>query len=159
PYPANASALYGLFSADGYEILTERPQKFGVELAEDTSIALDMTADRILKANDRRIDMLNVKYFVVRKESDDFKLLSARSDRYPVRFENDLLAVFENPRALPRAFAVPDSGIEVVQQPPERLRRIREPSFDPERSVVLPETPPGITLAANSGQQIALAQN
>src|SRR5205085_5050367 len=50
--------------------------------------------------------------------------------------------VYENLRALPRAFVVPSSGVEVIPDDAAQLLRVKDPEFDPERCVVLAENLP-----------------
>jgi hypothetical protein len=47
--------------------------------------------------------------------------------------------VFENKSVLPRFFAVPASGIEVIPEPTAQLTRLKQSSFDPQRSVIFSE--------------------
>src|SRR5262249_20646689 len=47
----------------------------------------------------------------------------------------------ENKSWLPRAIAVPASGIEVIHDPHAQLARLKDTSFDPERSVVFADRP------------------
>jgi uncharacterized membrane protein YfhO len=140
PYPVNSPMHYGLSAADGYDLVLRRQAGFIDDLGVSAP-SVEVTAERALRANDRRIDLLNVKYFVVINGSEDFKLLSARPERYPKLFDNGNVSVFENTRVLPRAFAVPLRGVEVVGKFPENRDRIKSSEFDPEKHVVLPEMP------------------
>jgi uncharacterized membrane protein YfhO len=54
-------------------------------------------------------------------------------------FSEGSVRVFENTKVLPRAFAVPASGIEVIPDPAAALARLSDPTFDPERTALLPE--------------------
>jgi uncharacterized membrane protein YfhO len=89
--------------------------------------------------------MLSAKYFVLTPRAPEFPQFAA-NDRFGQVFNNGYVAIFENKHALPRAFTVPASGIEVVDDPAAGLERIRNASFDPERSVVLTEVPAWQTL-------------
>jgi hypothetical protein len=140
PYPVNSPMHYGLSSADGYDLVLKRPAGFIDDLGVSAP-SIEVTAARALRANDRRIDLLNVKYFVVINKSEDSELLSARPERYPKLFDNGNVSVFENTRVLPRAFAVPLRGVEVIRQFPENRDRIKSSEFDPEKNVVLPVMP------------------
>jgi hypothetical protein len=67
-------------------------------------------------------------------------------ERFSQVFNNGYVAIFENKHVLPRAFAVPASGIEVLDNMTAELERIKSTSFDPERSVVLSDLPAAQTL-------------
>jgi hypothetical protein len=95
-----------------------------------------------VNATDRRLDMLNVKYLVVPAGSPEFQRFSEHPDRFAAVFGDDHVSVFENRRVLPRAFLVSASEAEVIPAPDAELSRLKEPSFDPERTVILSEPLP-----------------
>ena len=74
-------------------------------------------------------DLLNAKYLIARK--------SAPVDRakFKLAYEDAAFNVYENTRALPRAFVVSD--VHVVADHAAALDAIRAPEFDPARRVVL----------------------
>src|SRR5262249_43592243 len=59
-------------------------------------------------------------------------------------------AVFENKTALPRFFSVPPSGIEVIPERSAQLSRLKDPKFDPEKSVIFSAEPAGPSVASSS---------
>ena len=65
-------------------------------------------------------------------------------DRFRFMFEHRRTAVFENLNALPPAFLVPAAGIRVIQGADPQVDFLKDPSFNPEASVVLDEQPPPI---------------
>jgi hypothetical protein len=148
PIPHDAGMIYGFEAADGYDLTTERTRTFTGDLIEKREDGVMFLAENILAAPDRRFDMLNVKYLMVSQPGSQFDLLSA-SDRFASVFSQGLTAVFENKKVLPRFFGVPISGIEVIAEPDAQLARIKQAAFDPQRSVVVDQTPPDTAAAAD----------
>jgi len=93
-----------------------------------------------LQARDRRLDMLNARYFVVSEWDSRYLEFRTQPDRFRLVFTYGDTDVIENLKALPAAFIVPASGIEVISGEDLELGRVKDPGFDPERSVVLPES-------------------
>jgi hypothetical protein len=139
-YPVNSPSVYGLAAADGYDIPLQRMWYFNNGLRVDGETALQFTEDRILAAQDRRLDLLNVKYLVGKVSNPDFERMR-QEERFPIVFEAGGLAVFENKTVLPRAFAVPVSGTEVLSDLSAQIARLTDRSFDPERSVIAASRP------------------
>ncbi|PYS54884.1 MAG: hypothetical protein DMG13_06595 [Acidobacteria bacterium] len=140
-YSANANVMYRAPSADGYEFGISLPRIFALDFTENRMDAVFFTSEGVLKSTDRRLDMLNLKYFVLTSDAPEFEQF-AGPDRFRLVFNNGRVAVFENKSVLPRAFLVPASGIEVIQGRESALDRLRDPSFEPERSVILSALPP-----------------
>ena len=107
-----------------------------------------LVTGKLIHNQDRRIDMLNAKYFVVPSNGPDFNALSQNTDRFSVAFDDKHVAVFENHNVLPRAFLAPASGVEIVQRSDDQIARVKDPGFDPQQSVVLSALP-----SAFAGQQ------
>jgi len=141
PFPMNSGVMYGIESMDGYEVSMERTRKFTRDFSEDRMDGMFLVTDKVIHNQDRRIDMLNAKYFVVPSNGPDFQALSQRPDRFSVVFDDKHVAVFENRNVLPRAFLVSAAGVEIVQVEESQLARIRDPGFNPVRSVVLSVMP------------------
>ena len=140
PYAANANIVYRIDSADGYDIAQALPRKFALDFTQNRWDAVYFFPELVLKSSDRRMDMLNLKYFVLYASAPEVKQF-AGDERFRQAFNNGQVAIFENKSVLPRAFAVPASGIEVLQDINAQLERLRSPSFDPARSVILSESP------------------
>jgi Bacterial membrane protein YfhO len=140
-YGANFEAMYGYPAIGGYEIPLERLKTFLSDLTDNKMDSVMITTKGVLDSKDRRLDMLNAKYFVVsmwdsrylefRNQPERFRFLSTFGD-------TDL---YENPRALPRAFLIPASGVEVIADETDQLRRVKDPNFDAEHCVILPSAP------------------
>ena len=139
PYSANVAMMYGFAGADGYEVCLERPRLFASGLSQDRQDGIFLVADGIVNSTDRRLDMLNVKYLVVSAGSPESQRFSEHSDRFNTVFGDGHVSVFENRRVLPRAFLVRASGAEVIPTSDAQLRRLKDPSFDPEHTVILSE--------------------
>jgi hypothetical protein len=148
PYPENAPMVYGLPSGDGYELAMQRMVDFAAGYSVETD-GLHFDGSTYFRQDDRRMDMLNVKYLVTSTGTPLTAEFGKRSDRYSRVYNDGTVSVFQNNRALPRFFAVPLSGMEVIA-PSQQMVRIKHPSFDPERSVVVSEIPPGIPKQPNS---------
>jgi len=137
PYPDNAQMMYGLSAADGYEVRIIPTQRiFTRDLTEDRLDSITFTSTGILGLTDRRLDMLNIKYLVFSASSPELKLFEHR-ERFVQIYNDGDVAILENKSVLPRAFAVPASGIEVLPDVDTQLERLRDMSFDPKRSVIL----------------------
>ena len=140
-YAANSEIVYELDAAGGYGIPLERMFRFmeGAGMAADYSAGPDSSS--FLMGRDRRVDMLNVRYILVPSFVPVAAQLRERPDRFRLAFSSNNTDVFENLRALPRAFLVPARGIEVIQDETSQLVRVVDPAFDPELTVVLPDNP------------------
>jgi len=150
PYLINGNMMYGISSADGFEArLTPEQRTFTWDITEDRMDSVFFNGAGLLKWRDRRFDLLNVKYLVVTAGAPEFKELSA-SNRFKLVFSSGYVAIFENKFVLPRAFAVPASGIEVYEDRNEQLGRLRNPAFDPEQSVILSQHLPSLDTRGDS---------
>jgi Bacterial membrane protein YfhO len=143
PIPHDAGMIYGFEAADGYDLTTERTRTFTSDLIENREDGVMFLAENILGSRDRRFDLLNVKYLMVSKPGPQFDLL-ATSDRFVPVFSQEFVSVFENKTVLPRAFAVPLAGVEVIRESNAQLERLKQPDFDPKRSVIFAEEPQGL---------------
>jgi hypothetical protein len=137
PIPANSGMVYGIEMAEGYDLSTERTRLFTGGLTETRDDGVFFLADKIIETRDRRLDLLNVKYIVAIARSPEFDRLVSRPERFAVVYKEGSIAVFENKSVLPRAFVVPQRGIEVIPEAPAQLSRVKDPAFDPERQVVV----------------------
>jgi Bacterial membrane protein YfhO len=153
PIPHDAGIIYGFEAADGYDLTTERTRVFTSDLTENREDGVMFLAENILGSHDRRFDMLNAKYLMVSKPGPQFDLVAA-SDRFVPVFSQELVAVFENRNVLPRAFSVPASGVEVIREMGAQLARLKEPNFDPERSVIFSEAPAGISGSPSEAREV-----
>jgi hypothetical protein len=94
---------------------------------------------RFLSSKDRRADLLNAKYFVVSQWDPLYREFSNRLDRFRFQFEYADTSVFENLQSFPPAFLVPSTGTNAIADEEVQLQMIRDPAFDPGRSVILSE--------------------
>ncbi len=141
PYSSNAPLMYGLRSADGYEVaLSGRQRAFVEDLIDRNSNGINFLSDRILERTDRRLDLLNVKYVLLPAFVPDFKRF-LQSNRFVQAFNNGSVAIFENPAALPSAWVVSASGVEIVRDLTKEVNRLKSPAFDPMKSVTVSEAP------------------
>jgi hypothetical protein len=140
-YPANTGISYGLQSVTGFEAnSTEAMERFTSDFAEDSD-GLSLVGEKIVSINDRRLDMLNLKYLVVVPSRPEYAMFAGRPERFAQVFRRGDVAVFENKAALPRAFLVPAVGIRVIPDVPGQFQLLKDPTFDPRRAVVLYEQP------------------
>ena len=141
PYFLNAHMMYDLASADGYETRISLLQRvFSADLTSNGLDSIYFTATGLLNYADRRLDLLNVKYLVFGVSDPGYKLFSGNA-RFTEVYNDGYSAILENKRVLARAFVVPATGIEILPDVDERLGRLRNPAFNPERSVLLSELP------------------
>lgn len=139
-YPVNSPLMYGLSAADGYDGASQRMRLFTSGLGDQSAFVISFSEEGIVRSNDRRVDLLNVKYIAGSPYSPNFGLLANRQNFVKVLDAGDTV-IFENKSVLPRAFAVPATGMEVLNDFPSQLARLREPAFNPEQSVVLASKP------------------
>jgi len=141
-YASNFTIMYGLTSADGYEVSLQLPRMFASGLTEDRMDGLVFRQDDVLNLKDRRLDLMNVRYIVHSPVAAGYEQFAAQT-RFPMVYKTKDIAVFENKSSLPRAFAVAATGIEIIPDQNSQLLRLKDPNFDPEKSVVLAERPDG----------------
>lgn len=90
------------------------------------------------------LDLLGIRYVAVHTEEHG-RLLLDKGFTQAFRDDPERMGLFENPEALPRAFAVTDCRILPGE---EVLECLRAPEFDPGREVILEEAlPAGFTPA------------
>jgi hypothetical protein len=115
-WPADTSILYGLFDIHGDNPLT---------LAD-----LDRYWQSLGSRSAALYDLLNAKYLIGRKG------VPLDRDKFRLAFDGDpALDIFENTRALPRAFMVFDK--QSVADANSALSAIHDPNFDPAQLVIL----------------------
>jgi hypothetical protein len=104
-----------------------------------------LTTNGVLETQDRRLDMLSAKYYVVSEWEPRYLEFRNRPDRFRFLYTFGDTDVYENMRAFPPAFLIPASGIEVIGDENMQLQRIKDPNFNAERCVILAEAPAELT--------------
>jgi Bacterial membrane protein YfhO len=158
-YSMNAEIVYGLESAGGYEVALTRVKDLLNDFAEPRLDAVQFESSKILQHRDRRLDLMNARYLVTNVYDKNGDLAAADPQRFQLVFTDGAVSVFENRRALPRAWfiAAGQGTIEVLPRQVDQFQRLRDPLFDPERSVILdrlPEELPHETYDAPVAKQI-----
>ena len=149
-YTANAGISYGLQSVTGFEVsLLPASHRFAGDFAEDRDDAVNLISEKVVSINDRRLDMLNLKYLVVVTSSPEYSMFLNRPERFSQVFKRGYMAVFENKTVLPRAFLVGADGIRVIAESSGQLEILKDPTFDPRRTVVLSGMPAEFSGAAS----------
>src|SRR5207302_899230 len=134
---ANGHTMYELSSVDGYEVCLRRIKEFLTDLSVDDMSAVQFPARRVLDTKDRRIDMLNGKYMIVSQWDPLYREFREQTDRFRLLYSTGDCDVYENLHSLDAAFVVAANGIEVIPDGPAQLSRLKDPAFDPLKSVVL----------------------
>jgi len=157
-YVVNSELVYDLDSTGGYEIPLERLYRFldGAHRNEGDAVMLDSEA--LLKLKDRRVDMLNTRYILVPTPDPVAAALRSQTDRFRFVFAAGRTDVFENLHAMPRAFVVPASGIEIIADEALQLARLKDPSFDPQHSVILSSVGNSSTESIGSAAKTDISQ-
>jgi Ca2+/Na+ antiporter len=114
-WSADTAILYGLFDVNGDNPLV---------LAD-----FERYWEALGSRSARAYDMLNTKYLIARKGAP------LDRDKFALVFEDAAFNVYENTRALPRAFVVTD--VRVAPNHAAALEMVRAEDFDPAQSVVL----------------------
>ena len=140
-YSANASSMYGLASADGYEVrLTPWHRTFSLDYNENMGDGIAFTGRRLLEFNDRRLDMLNVKYVVLASGSPEFARLKSTA-RFSLAYNDGYTAAFENKTVLPRAFMVPVKGVTAFPAIDDQIVFFRNSGFNPQQQFTVSQLP------------------
>lgn len=153
-YAANSGIAYGLQSVTGFEASVPAAlDRLTWDFSENRQDGLSIVGEKMLPINDRRLDLLNVKYLVMVTSSPEYAMFTGRPERFPEVFKRGDVAVFENKTVLPRAFLAGAAGIRVIPDIAAQVASLKDPAFDPRRSVVLYGQPAefsGINLAAGT---------
>ncbi len=110
-----------------------------------------MLSERVAGFRDRRLDLMNVKYFLTTRTNLSTANLEAQPDRFRLIYDQGPVQVFENTRTLPRAFLVPLSGARVLPHGQAVLKHLEDPAFDPATTVLLTEPPPPTEAPGQTG--------
>jgi hypothetical protein len=146
PYPANANVMYQIASPDGYEVkVTPWQRAFSFDYMNEGIDGIFFTGGRLLRSNDRRLDMLNVKYLTVATSSPEFMRFKT-TNRFALAYNSGDVSAFENKTVLPRAFLVPASGVKVLPGFDNQLALLRDPTLDPQKTAVVSRLPAGLTV-------------
>src|SRR5207253_1502262 len=113
-YGANFESVYGYSAVGGYELSLERFKTFVKGLAREEMDSVMLTTDGVLDTKDRRVDMLNAKYYIISEWDPRFRDFRNQPDRFRFLYSFGDTDVYENLHALPPAFLVPAAGIEII---------------------------------------------
>jgi hypothetical protein len=133
----------------GYELCLRRIRDFLGDLADDEMAAVHL-GSRVLDTKDRRIDMLNSKYLIVSQWHPQYLEFRQQPDRFRLLYSTGDCDVYENLKSLDPAFVVPATGVEVIPDDATALGRLKNPDFDPLKSVVLEKPLPETIRAAGA---------
>jgi Bacterial membrane protein YfhO len=159
PYPINANLMYGIPSADGYEVGLVLPQSlFSLDYMGRDAIGIGFDARHLLDLKDRRLDLLNVKYVTTTSVGEEFNLLKD-SKRFRSVYNDGHLVIFENTSVLPRAFLVPKTGIELLKDTDSQLATFRDPAFDPQKTVIVSNRPASLSSLSSASAPGQAANN
>lgn len=151
---ANFASYYRLFSPDGYDPLYPKrygefiqsskdgkvQTQFNVQTRSDAVIFNDF-GEIMLSSNKSRLkvlDLLGVKYVLDRVENNSTQN-TFPIDRFKLLYDEKGWKIFENKKALPRAFLVSDYKIANNAVEFERLFFAKD--FDPLKTIILDQKP------------------
>jgi len=140
-YGANFETMYGRFELGGYELPLERLKRFTADLGRNDMDSVMLIPRAVLDTKDRRLDMLNAKYYIVSEWDPLYMEFRNHPDRFRFLYTFGDTDVIENLRSLGPAFLVPLSGVEAIPDESKQLIRVKDPAFDPEHQVVVSEGP------------------
>ena len=141
-YGANFELMYGHDGLGGYELPLERIKTFLSDISRDEMDSVMLTTTGILETKDRRLDMLSAKYYVVSEWDAQYMEFRKHPERFRFLYASGDTDVIESLTALPPAYLVPVLGIEVIPDETRQLQRVKDPNFDAEHHVILPEPSP-----------------
>jgi uncharacterized membrane protein YfhO len=138
-YPSNTEMVYDLAALDGYDLELKLAQDYLTDFGIPTT-GIALNADQIVRVNDRRLDLMNLKYLVATVQNSSYDVLATKPNRFKLVFSQGSVRVLENANVLPRARFMPavSGAVEVIPDEGRQLARVKDPSFDAERSVVVP---------------------
>ena len=144
--PPNAEMPYDLDTPNGYDfVLKSVGDLVGPFTDRPRDILLGvMLSERVAGALDRRLNLMNVRYFLTTRFNRSTANLKARADRFRLVYDDGPVQLFEDLHALPRAFLVPRDGARVLADSQAVLRRLEDPAFDPATTVLLTESLPAL---------------
>jgi hypothetical protein len=140
--PPDTSLLYGIPDAQGWDVLITKRYGEVMEALEPGLLRLEshrvFELSRPGSLDSPILDLLAVRYVLVQDflHHPDFRPVWPVD---PALYERERFGVYENRRALPRAFLVP-RGRRV--EPGAAARELAQPGFDPRAEVLLEEEPP-----------------
>lgn len=142
-YGPNAEMIYGLEAVGGWDLGLRRLKMFMEDIAQPSLDDLSFTSLGVTSNQDRRLDLLNARFFVTTSYNSSFEALKKLPARFSMVYSDRSVQVFENRFALPRAFLVPATGggIEVLPNEAGQLARLRDSNFDPQHRVILSAMP------------------
>lgn len=142
-YGTNFELMYGPEAAAGYTVPLRRTRKLLSTLGPKSDNA-GLTAERIVQARNRLLDLMNVKYLVANTWTRSAEMLASRPARFHPVFSDGSVRVFENLSVLPRAFLVPASNVAILPDEDAQLAHLCTPGFDPARIVILSQRLPAV---------------
>jgi hypothetical protein len=157
-YTTNAESMYGYEQVGGYELPLARLKTFLKDLSRDEMDSVMLTPAGVLNTRDRRLDMLNTKYFIISTWDTQHTGFLSQPDRFRFLYTVDDTAVYENLKAFAQAFVIPASGVEVISNEAEQLARIKDPAFDAETHVILSEAVTGTSTGAPGAESVRSPQ-
>lgn len=134
--PFNYETLAGLFSPAGYDYPLQRTAKL-LDFVSAGEQWTDFLVETLQRDPNRLLDLMNVRYVIVNQRQKPERLLQQSPGRFRLYWSDENVAVFENSRVLPRAFAVPATRATVIQDDKIALEKVTDQSFDPGRDVVV----------------------
>ena len=158
--PTNMEALFGLSTPHGYDSPTRLQRRLLDPLTDRTLPAFvsSVRAARLVGAAGRRLDLLAVRWLLATTWNESERLLASSPERFRRVRAFGSLVLFENLRALPRAYLVPAAGARVATDE-VAWEALDDPAFEPERNVLLDRwaaAPPAPSAGARPGRVLAL---
>ncbi len=134
----NMEVLFGLSTPLGYDSPSRLHRRLLDPLTDRTvpSFVSSVRAARLVGAAGRRLDLLAVRWLLATTWNESERLLAASPERFRKVRSFGSLVLFENLRALPRAYLVPAAGARVATEE-EAWAALDDPAFEPEKSVLL----------------------
>lgn len=145
--PQNFWMAYGLEAASGSDaLLPKRMGKF-LSAVETGKIQKDISRVHLLKNYDSPLfSLLNIKYILSKKITKEGKYdplgvapAKFQNKRYQLVFEDKTVQIWQDSKALPRAFWVHD--FEIVKDDQAIIKHLSTPGFNFSNKVILEENP------------------
>lgn len=155
--PPNAEMAYGLSSPVGYDFLLARTMRVAgpfTDAGRQRGILSCMVSGKVAATEDRRLDLMNVRFLVSTRANSGTANMESRPDRFRQVYDDGAAQVFENLRVLPRALLVPLRAARTLPDE-SALARLEAPDFDPTAEVLLADALPAVSGMSGSAEPAA----
>jgi len=143
---SNFSMPYGISEVGGWDVGLQLIEDFMDDFT-DHGDGINLNSASVTKIEDRRLDLMNIRYVVATTVNASAENMALKPDRYSLAFSDGSVRVFENRKVLARARFLPagPKTVEVIPDDRAQLARIKESGFDADGTVILSAMPENLS--------------